>query len=257
MRKAFWIFLSAMLMTQMAHAGLSVSPSVIEKIVTPGLIYHGTYLVTNASDKAVDVSIEPEDWFKRMDGKSDDLSVKEWFSVNHERIRLEPKQRKAIRFTIKPPQDLNLEKSAQVFFSFQEQEGIRSRLGVVIYIVAKNTWKLNAEALSVMVSNQKTSEGGPMMVASIEMLNKSNVHIRPSGRLDVYQKKEKVLASFDFSKNPAIYPEKQRKLVSFLKGTTLPTGTYQGQLSFQIGHTYGEDLVVEKQFPIVIEAAKS
>jgi hypothetical protein len=63
--------------------------------------------------------------------------------------------------------------------------------------------------------------------------------------------------SCSFSKNPAIYPEKQRKLVSFLKGTTLPTGTYQGQLSFQIGHTYGEDLVVEKQFPIVIEAAKS
>jgi len=234
-----------------AEAGISVRPTVIEQAVIPGEILTGTYTVQNTGDQSLIIDVEPEDWFNRMHGNQD-LSVEDWFKVSESEFELAPGAVKKIEYTITAPMDLELEKAAQVFFAFREQAGIRSRLGVVVYITKKDAWELNADIKDLIVKNREGSSGEPMIVASFKIKNHSNVHIRPKGMIRVL-KDNKEVAAFTFIKSPAIYPDQDFAFTIPQEGNPIQPGRYQVEVNISYGHTYDVDAVLKRTFEVKIQ----
>ena len=171
------------------YAALGVEPESIELVASPDTVTNGVYSVVNESSESVRVVVQPEEWPRSATPKND-LSVEKWLTVTPMEFDLAPQERKEVQFTINPPSGHGGELSAMIFFATTSPEGmlnITTRNGVSLYAAFADTICLGCSITDIHVDKfeQKTDSGmvDRGVVFTIDVENKSNVHIRPTGSI--------------------------------------------------------------------------
>ncbi|MFA5255760.1 MAG: hypothetical protein WC419_03585 [Candidatus Omnitrophota bacterium] len=169
------------------YAALGVEPESIELVASPDTVTNGVYNVVNESDESVRVTVQPEDW-PRSTTQKEGMSVDKWLTVTPMEFDLAPQERKEVQFAVNPPADRGGELSAMIFFATTSPEGmmnITTRNGVSLYVAFADTMDLECSIADVYVEKfeQKTENGivDRGIVFTVDVDNKSNVHIRPTG----------------------------------------------------------------------------
>ena len=171
------------------YAALGVEPESIELVASPDAATNGVYSVVNEGSESVRVIVQPEEWPRSATPKND-LSVDKWLTVTPTEFDLAPRERKEVQFAINPPSNHGGELSTMIFFSTTSPEGmmnITTRNGASLYAVFSDVMRLECSIAGVDISKfeQKTDNGmvDRGIVFTINVENKSNVHIRPTGSI--------------------------------------------------------------------------
>ena len=239
--------LAVFMLSTWLFAGISVEPTVTEKVLSPGATEEGTYKLANTGPKPLEVSVEVEDWMQRLFGIQDSVPVSDWLSLEPKKITLKPGQKTRIKYRVKAPVQFLNEKVAQVFFSFSENPNLTSRLGVIFYLSPKGEEKLQAEITQFNAQCTETKDKKPELLVWFRIKNASNVHIRPMGSVSVFEAgKQTLLKELAMNRVPGIYPGKTFSWThSYDLGNVLG-GSYTAKLVLDYGHTYGKKTFMEK-----------
>ena len=231
---------------------LGVEPESIELVVSPDTATNGVYSVVNNGSESARVVVQPEAWPRSAPSK-DGVSVEKWLTVTPTEFDLAPRERKEVRFTINPPSGHGGELSAMIFFSATSPEGmmnITTRNGVSLYAAFADAMRLECSIVDVGISKfeQKTNNGmvDRGVVFTINVENKSNVHIRPTGSI--------VITGEDGSKHnlniergfPAYAGGKGSYQVLWDRKDIAP-GKYEALITLDYGKLYKLDKKIEKK----------
>lgn len=238
------------------EAGISVEPTVTEKVLEAGATETGKYTVTNMGKNKLDILIEVEDWMGRLFGVADDLPVNQWLILGGKQLVLKPGESAELAYTVKAPVPFDKEKVAQVFFTFDETQDLKSRLGVIFYLSPKGTDGLKAEILE-LTANSEMVKAKPKLRLWFQIKNESDVHIRPVGSLTIRDEaKQATVKELLMNRVPGIYPGRTFSWSQLLEVENLPPGSYQVKLTLDYGHTYGKTFLMEKTAALRWEAGK-
>lgn len=171
------------------YAALGVEPESIELVASPDAETNGVYNIVNESSESVRVVVQPEEWPRSATPKNG-FSIDKWLTVTPVEFDLAPQERKEVQFAINPPSDRAGELSAMIFFGTTSPEGmmnITTRNGVSLYAAFADTLRLECSITDIYANKleQKTNNGmvDRGIVFTINVENKSNVHIRPTGTI--------------------------------------------------------------------------
>ena len=156
------------------------------------------------------------------------------------------------------PPDFSNEKVAQVFFRFTKLENFEARLGTVFYLSAKGHDQLNAEITRLSAKHRDTHNPKDELTLSIEIKNKSNFHIRPSGNIEVKNlATNKIVYTYPVEKIPSIYPNQSFAFDYLFHPDSIPPGDHEVRLSLNYGNLYGKNVLMEKTATVVQEEKKT
>lgn len=227
--------------------GLVMGPARFEVSLPPGEIAEGDYYVQNDTDQSAHIVVEPENWFKEAYdyGK---LDIKDWIELDTYEFDLKPKEIKKLRLRIKVPTDVNGELVAQIFFTSsvlredgQPAEGIKARVGGVLYVAIKGTEVVDAEIKNISISKQ-FGEDSEKLKFETSVKNKGNVHIRPTGKVAIEDKAGKKLVELDLVAGKPALPAQEIGYDALWDKPELKTGSYKVSVTIN----YGKELNMEK-----------
>jgi hypothetical protein len=234
--------------TKLEASGLNVAPTLIEQRVTPGDIQQGIYRLKNETEDVMTVTVEPENWMVRLFGAEGDLGVSDWFVVTPSKFELAPGEEKDITYTMTAPFKFTGEKVAQVFFGFKHARSdamLSTRLGVIVYMMAKGAEKVDGVITNVNVSYkapQNAEETRSLYRVSFDVDNRGNVHLRPFGSVVVRDAHdERIVDTVELAPSKGVYPEKQDNFLFNQQGSILAPGKYAAKVHLDIGQLYGLD----------------
>ncbi|MDD5422679.1 MAG: hypothetical protein PHT32_04575 [Candidatus Omnitrophica bacterium] len=178
-----------LLYSSCVHAAISVAPSNIEIVLTEGAAEKGFFTVTNEASESVTVKVEPEDWFKMRLGRAG-IPLDKWLTISPVKFDIEPMGVKKVEYVIAPPDGANGEVAAMVYFGVTSDSGgmsITSRNGSSIYVAVAGTFNLDCVIKNVSVQKKKTNADAPgnAILFIIEVENKGDVHVRPTGNINI------------------------------------------------------------------------
>jgi hypothetical protein len=228
--------------------GLNVAPTLIELRLTPGEVQQGIYRLKNETEDVMAVTVQPENWMVRLFGAEGELDVSDWFVVTPTEFDLAPGEEKDITYTMTAPFKFTGEKVAQVFFGFKHAQSdamLSTRLGVIVYMMAKGAEKVDGVITNVNVSYkmpQNKEETRSLYRISFDVDNRGNVHLRPFGHMVVRDARdERIVDSVELAPSKGIYPEKQDNFLFNQQGSILAPGKYMAKVHLDIGQLYGMD----------------
>lgn len=173
------------------YAALGVEPESTELVANPDTETSGAYNVVNEGDESVHVIVQPEEWPRLAIPKSD-LSVDKWLTVTPMEFDLAPQERKEVQFIINPVNEHGAELSAMIFFATTSPEGmmnITTRNGVSLYAAFTDAIKLDCFITNTYISKfEQKTDGGMVdrgIIFTMDIENKGNVHIRPTGSIEI------------------------------------------------------------------------
>lgn len=242
------IILPGILFCARESFGLVMGPSRFEVSLPPGEIAEGDYYVQNDTDQNVHIVVEPENWFKEAYdyGKID---IKDWIEFDVYEFDLKPKEIKKLRLRIKVPTDVKGELVSQIFFTSnvlredgQPIEGIKARVGSVLYVAIKGTEIVDAEIRDAAISKE-SNEGKEIIKIEVNVKNNGNVHIRPEGLVAIEDNAgEKLIELVLTSGQPAL-PAQETGYYALWDKPELKVGKYKTSITI----SYGKELNMEKK----------
>lgn len=241
------IILPGILFYARESSGLVMGPARFEVSLPPGEIAEGDYYVQNDTDQNVHIVVEPENWFKEAYdyGK---LDIKDWVEFDAYEFDLKPKEIKKLRLRIKVPADVKGELVSQIFFTSvvlredgRPAEGIKARIGGVLYVAIKGTEIVDAEIRNAAVSKE-SNEGKEILKIEVNIKNRGNVHIRPGGLVAIEDKTGKKLIELALISDKPALPAQEIGYYALWDKPELKAGTYK--VSITIG--YGKELNMGK-----------
>lgn len=243
-----------------SYAGIGVAPAITETTVSAGTETRGKFVVTNDSDKSAMIRAEIEDWLKRRTGK-EGVPVDEWLKVEPMEFEVAAKSSKEVEFIITPPKGYEGEMIAMIFFSAPPSPtgafNITTRFGVSIYAAVKGTLNIDGSIAGFSAGKSiETKEDGTKVergiIFYIDVENKSNVHIRPTGEIAIKGEdgsEYKVAVERGFP----IYPgEKLSSFVVWEKKDIKP-GKYEAVLKLDAGKIYDMGKMLEKKIVFTVK----
>ena len=240
-----WVFLAAGL----AYAGVGVSPTITEIIVPLDKVTRGIYTVVNSANEPLCVKVEPEDWLKQRTGVGS-LPVEDWLTVTPMEFDIEPQGVTEVEYAIAPPASYKGELIAMVFFAAAvPTEGafdITSRFGVSIYAAVEGTI-----TLACNIDNIKVKNSGKGIIFTMDLENQGNVHLRPTGYIDVAGEdgtRDRVTIERGFP----VYPGSKLNYAIRWKKKDVPPGRYEANLKVDYGKIFNEDKVLERKVAFVV-----
>ena len=242
------------------YAAIGVSPENMEIMVSQGSEKKGEYAVLNDSDEPIHVNVEVEDWLKMRTGKTG-IPVESWLKIKPVEFDIGPKETKKIEYVITPPRDQEGELAAMVYFGTTSPEGtfnITSRFGVSIYVAIENTISLDCGINKVVVARDvRDPEKEPdlrskSLVFGVEVVNKGNVHIRPTGNIEITaQSGEKYNVKVE--RGFPVYAGKNFNYSIPWNKTDLAPGKYKVDVVLDCGNIYKLDKRCEKKVSFTAE----
>lgn len=228
--------------------GLVMGPARFEVSLPPGEIAEGDYYVQNDTEQSAHIVVEPENWFKEAYdyGK---LEIKDWVEFDTYEFDLKPKEIKKLRLRIKVPKDVKGELVSQIFFTSnvlredgQPVEGIKARVGAVLYVAIKGTEVVDAEIKNVSISKQ-AEEGKEKLKFEVSVNNKGNVHIRPAGKAAIEDVAGKKIIELDIESGKPALPGQEMVYNALWDNPELKSGEYKVLITIN----YGKELGMEKR----------
>lgn len=227
--------------------GLVMGPARFEVSLPPGEIAEGDYYVQNDTNESAHIVVEPENWFKEAYdyGK---LDIKDWVEFDAYEFDLKPKEIKKLRLRIKVPTDVRGELVSQIFFTSvilredgQPAEGIKARIGAVLYVAIKGTEIVDAEITDIAISKE-SNEGKEILKVEVNIKNGGNVHIRPGGLVAIEDKTGKKLIELALISDKPALPAQEIGYYALWDKPELKAGTYKVSITI----SYGKELNMEK-----------
>jgi len=231
--------------------GLVMGPARFEVSLPPGEVAEGDYYVQNDTDQPAHIVVEPENWFKEAYdyGK---LEIKDWVEFDIYEFDLKPKEIKKLRLRIKVPKDIKGELVSQIFFTSivlredgQPVEGIKARVGAVLYVAIKGTEIVDAETSNIAVLKEY-KEDRKVIKVEVSVKNKGNVHIRPTGKVTIVDKAGKKLIELDLESGKPALPGQEIVYNALWDNSQLKSGEYKVSVTIN----YGKELGMEKRAAI-------
>ncbi len=245
---AIAITLVAVLFCAVQSYALVMGPARFEVSLPPGEIADGDYYVQNDTDQPAHIVVEPENWFKEAYdyGK---LEIKDWVEFDIYEFDLKPKEIKKLRLRIKVPKDIKGELVSQIFFTStvlredgQPVEGIKARVGAVLYVAIKGTEIVDAEITNITISKESSKEKENLKVET-NVKNKGNVHIRPTGKVTILDKAGKKLIELDLESGKPALPGQEIVYNALWNNPRLKSDEYKVSVTIN----YGKELGMEKR----------
>jgi hypothetical protein len=237
---------------------LVMGPARLEVSLPPGEIAEGDYYVQNDTDQPAHIVVEPENWFKEAYdyGK---LEIKDWVEFDIYEFDLKPKEIKKLRLRIKVPKDVKGELVSQIFFTSsvltedgKPSEGIKARVGGVLYVAIKGTEIVDAEIKSIAVSKESNEKAKEKLKIEISVNNKGNAHIRPTGRVAIDDKDGKRLIELEIESGKPALPGQEIAYSASWDDPRLKSGEYKASAAINYGKELGTEktAALEKVFEI-------
>ena len=250
------VFVAAFLCVAQGY-GLVVGPARLEVSLPPSEIAEGDYYVQNDTEQNAHIVVEPENWFKEAYdyGK---LEIKDWVEFDTYEFDLKPKEIKKLRLRIKVPKDVKGELVAQIFFTSsvltedgKPSEGIKARVGGVLYVAIKGTEIIDAEIKNISVSKQ-VEEGKEKLKFESSVNNKGNVHIRPTGKVTIGDKAGSKLIELDLESGKPALPGQEIVYNALWNDPRLKPGEYKVSVRVNYGKESGMEKTasLEKVFEV-------
>ncbi len=238
-----------------ALAGLSVSPGMIEMIAARGDEASGSCKVTNTGKEKTHVTVEPEDWKKGADGKRGG-SVSDWLTVKPKFLDLDPGKTGEFLYRVRVGPDAAGENTAQIFFSEAaggETTQIHTRVGVILYVAVRDSIRLDSEIVDFKMSAARDQDSS-LVNAQVSVANKGNVHIRPTGQVELYDKKGGFMLAAILATGWGILPGETYAYQGTGKGPALKLGKYKAVAIIQYGKLFKQDKSYRKELFLEIGA---
>ena len=232
------------------YADIRVTPTITQLNLSPGEERSDSFLVSNYEGKQTSIEIEIEDLFKQpTEDKS--IDVNSWIEVESRIFNICPGETKKIGYKVKTPAGYAGELRFSVFFATQDRAignvGIRKRFGVAIYVAIKGTEIVKAEISDISISEIKSSAHGKDIGFSVIVQNKSNVHIRPQGKVLIKDNEDNVVKELLLPYGFPIMPNSTHPYYVAYENCDLLPGRYKAIALIQYGDTYGLSKGCENQ----------
>lgn len=226
---------------------LVMGPARFEVSLPPGEIAEGDYYVQNDTERPAHIVVEPENWFKESYdyGK---LDIKDWVEFDTYEFDLKPKEIKKLRLRIKVPTDVKGELVSQIFFTSSvlkedgtPSEGIKARVGAVLYVAIKGTEIVDAEIENITISKELKNGNENIKIEAV-VKNKGNVHIRPEGKVTIDDKAGKRLAELNLRSGKTCLPGQLEVYEALWDKPEIKKGLYKISITIN----YGKEVDIEK-----------
>jgi hypothetical protein len=225
------------------HA-LVVNPARTEVRLTPGTSAQVTLTVTNDDKVAVQVDVSKKDWFIPDVNKV--WIVKRCLEVRvRAKFVLEPGASRPVEVELFCPQELDGEVVGMVSFLYRGEQAsmVTPMISVSMYVIAEGREKLAGELQDIQVRRYRDQTS-----LNVTLKATGNVHVRPSGRLLIIDKKGKEVAAVPVPEGPPTYPGREN-----MYGGPVPAGTALGKGKYRVhvDLTYrGLDLKADRAFKV-------
>lgn len=244
--------------TSALHAEIGVEPENMELVVAAGSETKGMYTVVNHADEPAHVKVDVEDWFKTRLGVKG-IPVEQWIKVEPVEFDMEPKSTKQVEYVIAPPSDQEGELAAMIYFGTTSPQGgfsITSRFGVSIYAAIENTINLNCSIKDLnVVRNVKDAketnllDKGLVFVVTVE--NSGNVHIRPTGNIEILGEKGDKY-DLKVERGFPVYQGKSLAYNVIWDKKDIEPGKYDVTVTLECGKIYKIDKKIEKKAVLLV-----
>ncbi len=249
-----------LLIYETALAGIGVKPTIIEIVVSPNSVTKGVYTVVNSDNEPIHVKVEPEDWLKRKTGVSG-VPIEDWLTITPMEFDIEPQTLKEVEYAITPPSGCEGELVAMVFFATSSPMkgafGITSRFGVSIYAAIENSIELGCSINNIKIKRniRKKEDGGIIdkgMIFIIDVENKGNVHLRPTGNIEVTGE-DGSKYDIKIERGFPVYPGTHLSYAVRWDKKDLSPGRYEARIKLDYGNIYNVDKTIEKKTSFLVE----
>ena len=187
-------------------SALVVSPAIIEEVLTPGAPTDFTLQIQNATNFPLPIKTFVRNLIPKANSSeqvnSDRLDASQWFVVEEPDFILQPKQVRTVKGRIQPPPDaIPGGHYATLYFQPLVPEEalspstayISARVGVLAFLIVKGDIEQKAELKNGLHTSSFTQSGPVTFTFAIR--NSGNVHLMPSGRLNIYDWHNRRVAS--------------------------------------------------------------
>ena len=175
-----------MFLCSLSFAGLSVAPSVINVKGVAGTSYKNAYSLTSTYESPVTVVLEISNGKYFSENK--DIDVKDWLKFEKTEFDLQPGETVKVPYEVLINDKMKGSLCGRVSFASQQSSMINLSISVPIYVIVEGTENINFEISSLSLN--RNSKDGSLYYKMI-INNNGNVHIRHSGRIQIYNTKEK------------------------------------------------------------------
>ncbi|MGE4385756.1 MAG: hypothetical protein AB7E39_07855 [Endomicrobiaceae bacterium] len=247
MKKFFFIF-GLLFFYGFSFAGLSVDPAIVDVVADASSSYEGKYVLKNTYDIPITVILKVEDWNTYSGNTNTD--VNRWLKFDKDKYYIPSGELIEVPYKISLPEDMKGSVSGRVYFSVEQQQGqmVTIAISVPIYVVVKGTEKIDFKIDSFDLQNSKKGISYKFVIK-----NDGNIHFRPSGVIEIYDKKKKKLIRTVFiSETVPVYAEKNREFSGVMTGNDikkdgLKKGKYTAVLKIK---ALGRDVSKEIKFKV-------
>lgn len=226
-----------------ANAGLRVEPARQEITLKPGGTFDGSYRVTNDLGKTTDISVETRYWYVSKE-EEENVKVSDWLTVTPSSFTFKQGESVDVRYSVKMSTHVTGTRVVMVTFVPGGQEGVTLVVSVSLYVTMQGTQKIEWDFSKFrLTSYQGTAQ------FSVDVGNTGNVHVRPSGYVEVKYKKKKAKILNILEGRP-VYPSQSRQVIAQgqLKEIFPKFGKYKVRVSLTSG-----DITKEKNYDVQIK----
>lgn len=220
-------------------AGISVDPALLELSASKGEQLQGSLCVTNEGKETVEIEAQPEYWLKDkplINGQAAEIGS--WLELEPKNFKLKPAEKKEVKYLIKLPSGLDSEIMAQIYFADVTGRGagavnLVSRLGVGLYVSAKETQKISARIDRINITKE-----GQEIKFEVVVENLGNVHLRPKGKLIIQDSYKTIIKEMETQYGWPVFPAKKYSYYAFCKDTGIKSGLYKLKAVIYYGNLY-------------------
>ncbi len=205
MKKNF-ITLCLMFLSSLAFAGLSVKPSIVNIAGEPGSTYKGSYSLTSTYENPVVVDLNLSNG-NSFSGNGE-LNVEDWLKFEKKEFDLKPGETIDIPYEVLISTSMKGSVCGRLDFSAQQSSMINLSISIPMYVTVEGTQDIQFEIDSLNIT--RNAKDGSLFYKMV-IKNTGNVHIRHSGKVQVFdKKKKKEISTVTIDETVPTYCEKSR-----------------------------------------------
>jgi hypothetical protein len=224
----FSILLGAALFWNGLLWALTVSPTVQQFDMKPGEKKKGTYLLTNDDTWDMQVTPESKDWFVLKENKENKITAPDWLIVKGSTFTLKPGESREVSFEVRVPKASTGEIMGMASFLMVggPDRFVNKRLSVAVYVGIQGTMHASSKILAMSVDTSS-----PTFTGGFIMSNTGNIHLRPTGLIQIFDSKKVNVANITIQRSAPIYPGERKAYTGEIPNFRLEPGEYSAEIS--------------------------
>jgi hypothetical protein len=186
--------------------------------------------VRNDGDKPVQVDVQPEPW-----PPSEQKRPVDWLVLKPRRLTVKAGGEARVSYRVRVPKTAEGDLSAQVYFASMVTTGgmmpLEQRFGCALYVYVAGTERWQAS-----VDQVRQKDLGDERVFEIFIKNDGNTHIRPGGRVRLFDRNDAELAVVPLEGKWPVYKGRTRSFFARVKKDRIAGAGSYGVVQIEYGN---------------------